>query len=347
MNKKLIAVAIAGAFALPVAASADNVTVYGQMHLSVDSLKDGQDRGTNVSSNASRLGFKGTEKLGNGLDAIFQVETTVNGDGGASGGTFTSQRDTFVGLKGGFGTVRLGFFDTPTKQLSRKLDLFNNQIGDTRNLLRSNGTANAWDERFRNGIRYDTPKFSGFSAAVHYSAQTNVQAANNNDRDAYSVGANYENGPFMVGVAYQRNNLPGTAAGEETNWRLGGSVNFNNFVVNALYQDADDQNGVSGADRKIYGLGAGYKMGANTIKGQFYKAKDLSGSSDTGAKLWAVGFDHNLSKRTTAYVAYAKTSNDNNAQFSMMGGGGHGDDLGARAPGQDPSGISIGMIHKF
>ncbi|WP_296769945.1 porin [Thiobacillus sp.] len=351
MQKKLIALALASAFAAPAFAATSNVDIYGNVHMSVDVLDDGVDSATNVSSNASAFGIKGAEDLGGGLSAIWQVETNLAGE--RRGSTFTTARDTFVGLKGGFGAVRLGYFNTPTKELSRKLDLFNNRIGDTRNVLRSNASSgaqgsanNAWEERFDNGIRYDTPSFSGFSASVHYSTNfDNTGTTTTNNNDAYSLGANYANGPLFVGATYQRNNLT-TGTGDETNWRLGAGYTMGNLKMVALYSKAQDQRGVDGADRDVWGLGASYKLGNGAIKGQYYKADSEDNTTDTGAKMYVVGYDYSLSKRTLAYIAYAKTKNDANARFSAMGGGGHGDDLSILA-GKDPDAFSIGMIHNF
>lgn len=387
MMKKILAVAIVSAFAAPAFAATANVDVYGVFGMSIDSLSNGSSRGTNVSSNASRIGFKGAEELGGGLNAIWQVETEIGADG-AGAGAFTAMRDTFVGVRSkDAGTVRLGFMDTPTKQLSRRLDLFNNQIGDTRNLLRSNaisgansvvagstcidtagvtslsgaastaatcgGGSNAFEERFRNGIRYDTPSLGGFTASLQYSTQTNTGVDTNNDRDAYSLGANYTNGPLLVGATYQRTNLvPGTAAsgqseGKETNWRVGVGYKIADLRLTALYSDTTDGNGVSGNDRKIWGLGAGFKLGNGEIKGQYYKADDSDAVSHTGATMYAIGYDYNLSKRTQVYAAYAKTKNDSGAQFSASGGGGHGDNVGVARAGSNPSGISLGVVHSF
>lgn len=349
MMKKILAAAIVSAFAAPAFAATANVDVYGNIHMSVDVLDDGTDSATNVSSNASSLGFKGAEDLGGGLSAIWQVETTLGGE--RRGSSFTTARDTFVGLKGAFGTTRLGYFDTPTKQLSRKLDLFNNKIGDSRNFLRFNGTTgasgNSWEERFDNGIRYDTPSFSGLSASAHYSTNFDgTGVTTTNDNDAYSLGVNYANGPLFLGATYQQNNLT-TGTGDESNWRLGAGFNMGDLKLVALYSKSEDQRGSSGADRDVWGVGAGYKLGNGEIKAQYYKASDEDGSvAETGAKMFAVGYDYNLSKRTTAYVAYAKTKNDSGAAFSVMSGGGHGDNLSIAA-GQDPDAFSLGMIHKF
>lgn len=344
--KKILAIAIATAFAAPAFAATSNVDVYGKLHMSVDSVDDGVSRGTNVSSNSSRIGFKGAEDLGGGLKAIWQAETTLDID---SNTTLSSARDSFLGLQGGWGTARLGYFDTPTKQLSRKIDLFNEQIGDSRSLLRSrnaNGNGgNAWEERFRNSIAYDTPSFGGLSFSAQYSTQTGTTSANNNSTDAYSVSGEYKNGPLFLGAAYQSNNLNTVDAESESNLRVGAGFNMGDLKLVALYSKSADQRGVSGADRDIWGAGAAYKLGNGQIKAQYYKASDEDGSADTGAKMFAVGYDYNLSKRTMAYLAYAKTTNDANGQFSMTGGG-HGDLL-VPAAGNDPEGFSLGMIHKF
>ncbi|EKD97303.1 MAG: hypothetical protein ACD_23C00977G0001, partial [uncultured bacterium] len=128
-------------------------------------------------------------------------------------------------------------------------------------------------------------------------------------------------------------------------WRLVGGYNFGDVKLVALYQRSDDLNAVDGADRKVWGLGAAYKMGATTIKGQYYKAGELNGGSTTDANMFALGVDYSLSKRTTAYAAYAKTSNDDTASFSAFGGG-HGDQP-AVVVGQNPSAISLGLKHSF
>lgn len=336
--KKILAIAIASAFAAPAFAATSNVDVYGTFSMSVDSLSNGSGRATNVSSNASNLGFKGSEDLGGGMSAIWQLETEVTLDSQA---TPTKQRDSFVGVKSGFGTIRLGYFDTPMKQVARTFDLFNNKIGDTRNL--TGGASSSWDARFNNGIRYDSPDFAGFNASVHYSTQYASSAASTiSSTDAYSLGLNYKNGPINAMWGYQKGNVSATA--DETAWRLGVGANLGDFAINAMYHTASDQGGVANADRKVYGLGGAYKMGNTRLSAQWYKAGDLA--VNDGATMYALGADYSLSKRTSAYVAYAKANNDTGASFAVTGGG-HGDSLTTAAAGQDPSGFSLGLVHKF
>jgi predicted porin len=391
MNKKLIAVAIAAALAPAVAmADSGNVQIYGSVHMSIDSLKGnsslaGTDNESemNISSNSSYIGFKGSEDLGNGLKAIWQMENQVAmGDTGGTTNSWTS-RNSYAGLSGNFGTAILGIHDTPVKLLGRKVDLFGDQIGDSRNLISAADGVNAmWDLRPSNVIAYISPTVGGFHGAIAYVSNLTASSVNQatgalttsgagatqeESVTAWSALGMYESGPVMVGLGYEKHNLSNLNGSvlsltsptatvlvdgmeDEKIWRLVGGYNFGDFKAVGLYQKASDIFGANGLNRKTWGLGGAYKMGATTIKAQYYKADDASGCgvvdcSATGASMFAIGADYALSKRTTAYAAYAKTSNDDEANFSAFGGG-HGDNPGT-VLGKNPSGFSLGMKHAF
>ncbi|MEJ5211565.1 MAG: porin [Burkholderiales bacterium] len=391
MNKKLLALAVAGAFVAPAAMAQSNVTIGGYMNFSLDSLKGANAAGndlttkTNVSSNSSNIYFRGTEDLGNGLSAFWQIQTYFSAGGtGNADATFGATKDgvssgnTYVGLEGkSWGKVLLGKHESPFKLLSRKVDLFNNQLGDSRNLVAmpSGGGAmtvnsGGWDLRPNNVVAYGTPNFSGFSALIAYVTNVTSGAAldspsgvpNDAAVDAWSANATYENGPIYVGLGYERHNRSkrSTAAANDENdekaWRLAAGYNFGDFKVVGLYQresDLDAGAGNRSAKRTTWGLGGAYKLGANTIKLQYYKAGDIKNTNianadQTGANLWALGVDHALSKRTTVYAVYARTNNERLANYSAFGGG-HGDNPGTVTPpdSKDPSGFSLGVIHSF
>lgn len=357
--KKILAIAIASAFAAPAFAATSNVDIGGYMNFSVDYLdSDNATNGGNVgiSSNASNIFFKGAEDLGGGLKAIWQVQTyfdaggTGNDDSSGSSGTGNNsdlgsnvgQGNTYVGLAGGFGTVLVGKNESPFKLLSRKVDLFGNQIGDNRNLTAVGG----FDLRPNNQIAYTTPNMGGFSGALSYSSNLDAGAAVDNSVDVWAATGTYANGPLMLGLGYQKsNNTNGTAAEDAAAWRANVGFNIASFKVVAFYQDASDIGGVSGADRDTWGLGTAYKMGNVNLKAQYYTTDDLGSAANTGADMWAVGADYSLSKRTTLQFAYAETDNDSAANFSAFGGG-HGDQPAVSAGG-NPSGFSVGMVHKF
>lgn len=353
MKKNLIAVAIAAAVAAPVAFA--DATVYGVAHMSYDNLDNGSTSVAAVSSNSSRIGIKGSEDLGAGLKAVYQFETTASFDGDtANTSGLGGQRNTFAGLAGGFGTVLLGKHDTPLKMMGRKYDLFGDQIGDTRALTGEG----SWDLRPNNVIAYVTPNMGGFSAVLAYVNDENstkngavVSTTNGSNfaadnTDAYSAMLSYSIGKFGVDAAYE-NHSKGIHGKAYDAVRVGASYDFGMAKVNAFYANQDRNTvGTSIKGVNIYGLGAGVKVGAaGTVKAQYFIADEIN-NGNNGASVMALGYDHKMSKNTTAYVAYAATNNDANGTYGVSTGGGHGEVL-ATAAGKDPSAISVGLIHKF
>lgn len=364
MKKSLIALAVVGAFAAPAFAATSNVDIGGTVNMSVDYLDaDTTAAGGNwnVSNNASNIYFKGTEDLGGGLKALWQVQTyfTAGATGGAgdtSGGANADgvgTGNTYVGLSGNFGTVVLGKHEAPMKLIGRSVDLFGDQIGDNRNLVNKPGNlGSGFDLRPANTIAYMTPSFNGVTAALAYvtnvstAASATGGAATDTTVDVWSANAKYENGPLMVGLGYEKHNLSESNAAkkDEKAWRLAAGYVFGDAKVVAFYQDASDLDGTAGDDVKTWGLGAAYKMGAITLKAQYYDADDVGNDNDTGANMWALGVDYDLSKRTKVQFAYATTENDGAATTYSAFGGGHGD---APAQGNNPNGFSVGVKHVF
>ncbi|MFO7188649.1 MAG: porin, partial [Pseudomonadota bacterium] len=108
MKKKLLALAVAGALTAPLAAQAQNVQIYGVLQMSVDRVDNGDDTGTSMKDNSSRIGFRGSEDLGGGLKAIFQLESAVQPDERGADGGWT-KRDSWVGLASStWGEIRVG-----------------------------------------------------------------------------------------------------------------------------------------------------------------------------------------------------------------------------------------------
>ena len=245
----------------------------------------------------------------------------------------------------------LGKNESPVKMLSRKVDFFGNQIGDSRNLTADKASA-GFDSRPNNMIAYATPNFSGFSGTVGYfSNLTNGPAADSglSGIDGFAAAGQYENGPLFVGVGYEQHNISNAGVvgltGDENVWRLAAGYTIGNFKATGLYQWENDVGGLNGADRNVWGLGAGYNMDAFLFKAQYYNAGELNSVGNTGADMWAVGVDYSMSKRTKLQFAYAETNNDSLATMSAFAGG-HGDNP-ATVPGGNPSGFSMGIVHNF
>ena len=335
MQKKLIVVAVVAALTAPLASQAE-MTIYGRAHVSVDQLDDGTDSGTNVSSNSSRIGFKANKELENGMKALFQAEQEIRYDNGS--GSDWASRDSFVGLQGDFGMVRLGFFDTPLKAVRSRTDLFGDQIGDARNMtrLRPQYSGADFDTRFRNGIHYRTPSFNGLTGDIHYS--TNNSSNTNppdDDRDALSMSISYRSKEAYVALAHEKLEVNDFSA-----MRLGAYYDFGDFRVTGLAQWADLK---AAGDVDTYGIGLRYKMGKTSLKGQYYWV-DADGTNND-ANMLALGVDYSLDKSTRVYMAYARTDNDDSASFSMAGGG-HGAQI-TPTVGKTIDGFSVGILYNF
>ena len=352
MNKKLIAIAIAGAMAAPFAANAGEATLYGKMHVSVDQFDNdnsnaAEDSGTGLSSNSSRWGIKGAEDLGGGMKAIWQVETGVNLTDGNGGGNMAN-RNSFAGLAGGFGTALVGRHDTPYKIVGRKADLFGDTVGDSRTLINTAQGATGHDLRPNNVIAYATPNMGGFSAMAAYVSDWNGDTTDDNETDAYSINVAYSAGPLWVGFGTQEISMNAAGVEDPSANRLAASYKLGAAKLTALWQETEDNGGTDGADQTTWGIGGAYTMGNNTLKAQYYVADEMDNTNDTGSSKVAVGIDHAMSKQTSVYAMYAAVDNDDAASVNVVTSG-HGDAGPAGGPelGGDPSAFSVGLVHKF
>jgi predicted porin len=154
-------------------------------------------------------------------------------------------------------------------------------------------------------------------------------------------------GKLDLALAYENHGdaFSGTVGKSMAATRLGASYDFGMVKLNALYANQDTVSAGAIKDRQVYGLGVAAPVGAGTVKAQYYVADQTSSGAKNGAAMWAVGYDHALSKSTTAYVAYAQTNNDVNGTFNVAGGG-HGEYV-STITGKDPSAFSVGLQHKF
>jgi len=386
MNKKLIALAIASAISAPAMAATGNVDIYGLLSVGVDSVENGDNSsdytaGVNTSTHntnrvgrfsdyASRIGFKGSEDLGNGLAAIWQIEQQINVDNGPGAFGGANLRNTFVGLKSkDMGTVLGGRYDTPYKVATGRLDPFADTLGDYNGLVGSAssivtvagigkatavGAGSYFDQRPSNTVDYISPSWSGFSVAAAYAFGAENATSGMVDKNAnlYSVAAMYDAGPLFLSAAYEKHNFGSTGVGsmpganntDESAYKLGAGYSIMDFTLGALYEKTKDNFGTGGANllgHSTWYLSGKYQMGAVALKAAYGKANS-NAASDTGAKLYTVGADYSFSKRTTAYALYTQIKNDTNAGYNFAYNGASG--IGA---GDKPSGFSLGMKHAF
>jgi predicted porin len=344
MKKSLIALAVASAVSAPAFAATSNVDIYGKLHVSASFVDDQPDAMSDLqfSSNASRIGFKGSEDLGGGLKAIWQIESGVNLD--EQNGTWAS-RNSFVGLAGGFGTVLLGNHDTPFKLVGRSVDLFGDTLADSRNILGGAGTDSS-DMRADNVLVYMSPSFSGLMVTAAYSTDPVSLATNAADRDAtdvWSVNATYTNGPLFLGAAYSDGDVLNDILGQDSNWRLAGGYTFGNFKVVGQYDSYEDST-AAGEDFDAWMVGASYTMGAAVLKANYIDG-EVDNCTGVGCdpSQWTIGADYNLSKRTSVYALYAAGEEG----VTLGYGAGTSDRISGGNADGDVAVLSFGVVHTF
>ncbi len=409
MQKKVIVVALTAAIALPVSALADNAnfTFYGTVDVSHDTVRTGN--GTTaavttasptgkaavagvtkqvVSSNVSKFGFKGSEDLGGGLAAIWQVEQQINIDNSsnscaattipavaagaaapavtvpactANNGIFAT-RNTFGGLKSdSLGTVLMGRHDTPYKLATRKLDVFADNIGDNRALL-GNKSAAGFELRATDVLAYISPAFAGVTVAV---ATVNLTESNTNNTQknngALSMAVMYDAAPFYASVAHESHKLETTLSGaNESANRFGFGFTQDMFTVGLVYEKTTDNLGNGALQTNLYGhtafyVGGKVKVGNGAVKLAYGKAGQLANTTvattvattptDTGASQISVGYDHNMSKRTTLYALYTKITNGQGINYGFSQNSGASSTTSGY--GTTPSALSLGLKHSF
>ncbi len=346
------------------------------------STNSAQRRGR-ISSNNSFIGFKGSEDLGNGMDAIWQFENSIALDGQntndngptALGGTnqypsmfgIQSRRNTFAGLSSkDLGSVTFGVQDTPLKTSTGPLDPFGQHtLADYRSLWGAVGNANIASIRAQNSVLYTSPNMGGFTIKAMGAAQNETGNYNGVGSGAtghyYSVGGVYANGPLFATLAYEDNRVTSlTSDFDYKNWRTGVGYNFSGLKIGLAYERIKGDGTVpagltSSLNRDAWYVPVSYQMGSNTFKLAYTKAGKSNQKSSTGADLsgsdganqWSLGVNHAMSKRTSVYALYTQVRNDTNGFYSL---GGAGTGIQAVLPGSygsSPRALSVGMVTSF
>lgn len=329
--------------------------LYGQAHLALESHDNGDSSAFHVASNSSRLGVRGQEELDYGLFAVYQLEAAIQIDEGDWG---TTLRNTYAGLSHEtYGRFIAGRHDTPFKCLATGNDLFVNRVGDNRNILgvaNNSGGGTHFNQRLDDIVVYQSPTLYGFSCMLGYSADGD-DADPNEDKYAVSGSLNYraadlftEGDSLKCGVGYETRGkgYDDNGVNEDKGVRLAGTYKTGPFTFAGIYEMLMDLNGVQDVDRDAFGVGAAYDVGMCVLKAAFYTTDGIDGQANSGADMVVFGADKKLSKHTTLYAAFATMSNDSGSALRVSGGG-HGTVVAAAGNGEDPSVLSLGIIHKF
>jgi predicted porin len=337
MKCKTLAVALLSA--LPLFAHAQtNVTIYGVMDAAIaveDSDAPGEDRRTVINSgnqSSSRIGFRGTEDLGNGLKALFNIEAGVALDTGAADSALFGRR-AVVGLQGAFGTLTVGREYSPIAAVAAASDILGQGMYGSN--LSAFGT-NRLTRRLANSVNYKSDAMSGFTVNAAYSAgERSVEPSG----DLMGVSLEYKNGGLYLGGGYHV--LERLATGDDKEYAFGAGYSFGAFEIKGNYLVAD-QTGANN-EYKNTNLGAAYTAGPNKFFLNFQQQKLESGAKGNTVSL---AYTYSLSKRTNIYTTYAQLRNNARGVFGISSSS-VALTPPATALGADPSVFTLGLRHTF
>ena len=360
MQKKLIALAVAG-LASSAAFAQSNVTIYGLLQPSFDVIDTNGDKTqVDLQHNNSRIGFKGEEALGNGLKAIFQIESGVDlvTRGDAQGGVFAG-RDSFAGFAGSFGSLTFGKHQTAYKKMADWADPFADSIGDYNNIMavmpgtaggrfgctvndvtnvcEDNRGGDEFNARRNKSMYYTSPNWSGFQLAASYALNDSGDTKAATADDTYSLAGTYKNGGLTLLAAFEETGIVGSSD-ELQGWKVGAGYKFSfGTQLNAIYEELE----LANAEANHFYIGAVHPITSNIdLMGSYI---DASGNTAGGgdARNYNLGVNYKMSKRTSIQGIYTHLKNEDNGAYGLDAGYGPAD-------GQTKvSGFSVRLRHAF
>lgn len=335
---RALAAAALVALSAPVLAQSAGVTVFGVIDLGVQQLTNGNKRLNQMSIDGlqtSRLGFRGTEDLGDGMSAGFHLEGALSPDTGGSSLDFR-RRSTVSLAKKGMGELRLGRDYTPTFWSISRFNAFGtNGVGAASNLLYGfDGLSSTASTvvRANNSVGYHLPDTLG---GVY--GQAMIALGEGGPGKYLGARVGYADKQFDVAAAYST--TENNAAGDDFKVaNLGGSYKFGDARAMLLLHRSEQ------TTRKQTGwsLGGTYSLGLTTLRASYTRASfsNSVGNVNYSGNQIAFGAVHALSKRTSLYATISRVSNGAGAKYVIPGGN-------TVTAGQGSRGTEAGIYHTF
>jgi predicted porin len=363
MNKRLLAVAVAGALAAPAAAFAQSsVTISGVFKGSFENIKYsnapaafGRTSSTGVEDDSSQIHFNVREDLGGGLAAIGKFDVRISLDVGAIAGTGNNH----VGLQSkSWGRIFMGRQDLHYFNRESELTVRGSLRADSISLLAfagGGGTPIAGATRTANVVHYTTPNWNGFTMIVAYGSS----GGGGEDADqgttvrrgrAWNLNPNFAGKNWQVGYSYWSAKPDGAAAGEQRADRLYGSYRWGGLKVGLAWDKSRIRtSGVGDTSRRhVWSLPVSYSWGPHSIHGHYTRAgDDKVMAGDEKARMFAISYGYDLSKRTSAALTYARINNNAGATYNFFTAVGLGGAVALPAGGTDPRMWSVTLRHAF
>jgi len=344
-NRKLIVAAVAAACGLPATALAQlpaGVEVYGRANVSYERITvSGATSQTNweVVDNSSRIGVRGKKDLGDGLSGFFQVESRVRLD---SGGDTLSSRDSYLGMQGGFGTVRVGRTIGPVYYAT--YDYISNHNHDTGNSSDALLAAAVFGNQgfMNNTVWYTSPKLGMFTVDVAHSRLGEARVTSSQPSYLGIVGA-FDQGPLHVAVSHAETKntaVLGSGGNKDTATTVGGLYNFGGkYIVGALIESAKSDLLVGSAKRTYFRVSLMMPVAKHEFHVNVGVADDRLdlNTTDAGAKQWTLGYNYNIDKQFKVYAFYTVVDNETNGNYGFK----------TNTAGVDNKSLAVGARYNF
>lgn len=242
---------------------------------------------------------------------MYKAEWEIAGD--VTGGSDLSGRDRFLGLKGGFGTVKLGAYDSPLKDSQGSVDQFDDMT------FLDMGNVVTGEERLNNVIGYESPKIADLltvSAAVQSGEQT--AGAAGDDDDGVSAAVALETNGFYAAVAMDNNVREDDMFETTSRDAMRVTVTYANdsFQIGAMFQTSEFADSIQAgfeADEEALLISGAFKMDKNTLKAQVITSTVEFGpgpGSEFETQVIALGLDHNFTQTTKVFAQVGMANTD-------------------------------------
>lgn len=372
MNKKLLAVAVAGVFAAPAVAFAQSsVTISGLLkggienvsysNVAAPGLANKSQHG--VADDSSRIIFNVTEDLGGGMAAIGQLDMRIKPDdlqgAAATNPSNVVSGNSFFGLRSSqWGTISIGRRDLHYFNRESNLTDKASLRADSISLLAfagGGGTAIAGATRTQNVVHYLSPNWSGFTFILAYSSNPSATEGDINSGirrgSAWNFNPNFQAANWQVGYSYWDSKPDAVTNGNQRGDRLYGSYVFPFGLKLGLAWDKSrikTTTGVTTSKRDVWSLPIGYTWGNHNIYFHYdHAGNDKATAADDKATMWALAYAYDLSKRTSVAVSYARINNHSGAFYNFFTNASLGVGQIATPVGADPRMFGVTMRHAF
>jgi predicted porin len=368
MQKKLLAVAVAGALVSPLAMAQSAVTISGAFKMSIDNYRLGNIAAANaranssetrVTDNSSAIHFNVTEDMGGGLAAIGKLDVRFAPDTGALAGS----GNTWVGVRSNnLGSLTFGRHDLHYGKQPDEVAVKGALQGSSNALMDYIGnTAIANATRTANVVRWDSPNWSGFNLTVAYSAngvgtasaEADLTASATSIRKgaAWNFNPSYTASNWQIGYSYWNAKPDAITTADQKSNVIYGFYRLGAFKLGAAYK-TDKIDGTAGTvgDRKAWSIPVAWFAGPHTIALTYTRAgdDDATPGVDDKANMIAAAYSYDLSKRTALSLTYARISNNAGATYDLFSNTATTGSTNAQTfAGEDPRLISFTVRHAF